>query len=142
MGLAHLHVMLKPKFARSIRGRARRGFSLLEIIVAIAIIAMVSAAVAVAIVKQKVKADISLTTTNAQSIRNGVKMWWVDHDSGSCPTVAVLVSDGALDRSKSIKADAWQEPWRIQCSDGDVSVVSKGPDKKPDTEDDIVVPNG
>lgn len=134
--------MRSSKFASSIRHRARRGFSLLEIIVAIAIIAMISSAVAIAIVVQKDKANISLTTTNAQSIRNGVKMWWVDHDSGTCPTLAMLVSDGALDRSKSIKADAWQEPWRIQCRDGDVSVVSKGPDKKPDTEDDIVVPSG
>jgi general secretion pathway protein G len=125
-----------------IRRRARRGFSLLEIIVAIAIIAMISAAVTVAIVKHKKTADISLTATNARTIRNGVKLWWVEHDSGSCPSVAVLVGDGTLDRSKSLKVDAWQEPWRIRCQDGDVTVSSKGPDKLPDTEDDIVEPNG
>lgn len=142
MRLALVVGMFKRTVRGSIRRRALRGFSLLEIIVAIAIIGMVSAAVTVAIVKQKTKADISLTTTNAQSIRNGIKTWWMDHDSGSCPTVTALVSDGVLDRSKSIKVDAWQEPWRIQCRDGDVSVVSKGPDKTPDTEDDIIVPNG
>ena len=52
------------------------------------------------------------------------------------------MSDGALDHTKSLKGDAWQEPWTIRCREGDVSVVSKGPDKTPDTEDDIVVPNG
>ncbi len=134
--------MLKPKVGGSGYRRARRGFSLLEIIVAIAIIAMVSSAVAVAISSQKEKANIKLTTTNAQSIRNGVRLWWTDHDSASCPSLATLVSDGALDRSKSLKVDAWQEPWRIQCHDGDVSVVSKGPDKIPNTEDDIIEPNG
>lgn len=134
--------MLHRQTIRSLRRRALRGFSLLEIIVAIAIIAMVSAAVTVAIVGHKRKADISLTTTNAESIRNGVKMWWIEHDSASCPTLTTLVSDGALDRSKSLKGDAWQEPWRIQCQDGEVSVLSKGPDKTPDTPDDIVVPAG
>jgi len=125
-----------------VRRRARRGFSLLEIIVAIAIIAMVSAAVTVAIVKQKDKANINITRTNAQSIRSGVKTWWIDHDSSSCPTVQMLVSDGTLDRSKSINADAWEQPWRIECKDNDVDVVSRGPDKTPDTEDDIRVPTG
>ena len=134
--------MTKIKITGSIRRAARRGFSLLEIIVAIAIIAMISSGVAVAIISQKQRADIRLTTTNAQSIRNGVRIWWTDHDSGSCPSVATLVADGALDRSKSLKVDAWQEPWRIQCRDGDVSVVSKGPDKTPNTEDDIIEPNG
>jgi prepilin-type N-terminal cleavage/methylation domain-containing protein len=125
-----------------VRRAARRGFSLLEIIVAIAIIAMVSAAVTVAIMAQKQKADISLTRTNAESIRNGVRTWWMENATSSCPTLQMLVADGALDKSKSLKGDAWQQPWRIECRDGDVSVVSKGPDKTPDTDDDIVVPTG
>ncbi len=128
--------------AHGSRRRARRGFSLLEIIVAIAIIGMLTAAVSVAVYKQNEDAKVRLTATNAETIRNGVKVWWVDHDSGSCPTLAALVTDGALDRSKSIKGDAWHEPWIIRCREGDVSVVSKGPDKAPDTEDDIVVPSG
>ena len=110
--------------------------------VAIAIIGMISAAISVAIYKQNVNAKVSLTTTNAETIRNGVKMWWVDHDSGRCPTLAQLVKDGALERSKSLSGDAWQEPWRIQCRDGEVRVVSSGPDKTADTEDDISVPSG
>jgi prepilin-type N-terminal cleavage/methylation domain-containing protein len=124
------------------RRRAQRGFSLLEIIVAISIIAMISAGITVAIVAHKKKADISLTTTNAQSIRNGVKTWWIDHDSGSCPTIGKLVSDGAIDKGKSTKMDAWGEAWLIKCEDNDAVIISKGPDKAADTEDDIRVPNG
>lgn len=132
---------MQPTRHRRLR-RAQRGFSLLEIIVAIAIIAMISAGVTVAIMSQKKKADISLTTSNAQTIRGGVKTWWIDHDSASCPTIGRLVSDGAIDKSKSTKMDAWGEPWLIKCEDYDAVVISKGPDKTPDTEDDIRVPNG
>jgi prepilin-type N-terminal cleavage/methylation domain-containing protein len=122
------------------RRRRRRGFSLLEIIVAIGIIAMISSGIAVAIMKQKKNADIKLTTTNAESIRMGVKTWWMDHDSGSCPTVPVLIADGAIDKSRSTKADAWGQPWVIKCEDYDAVVISKGPDTQPGTEDDIRVP--
>jgi general secretion pathway protein G len=123
------------------RKKLKRGFSLIEIVVAIAIIAMISGGIAVAVMANKKHADISLTATNAQTIRMGVKSWWIDHDSGSCPTVAMLISDGAIDKGKSTKADAWGQPWRIKCEENDVTVSSRGPDKLPDTEDDIQVPS-
>lgn len=121
------------------RRRARRGFSLIEILVVIAIIAMISGGVAVAVIKKKASADISMTKTNAQTLRIAVKSWWVTHDSGSCPTVKMLVADGELDKGK-VGKDAWQQPWRLKCEDGDVTVLSNGPDKQPDTDDDIRVP--
>jgi prepilin-type N-terminal cleavage/methylation domain-containing protein len=119
--------------------RARRGFSLIEIVVAIAIIAMISAAITVAVIGHKKTAEISLTTSNAETIRMGVKTWWVYHDSASCPTVRALVADGTLDRGK-VDFDAWHQPWQIKCEDNDVTIISRGPDKLPDTEDDIRVP--
>ncbi len=109
---------------------------------AIAIIAMISGGVAVAVITQKKKADISLTRTNAQSIRIGVKSWWVTHDSASCPTVKMLVADGEIDKNKGVEGDAWQQPWRLKCEETDVTVLSNGPDKTPDTDDDIRVPTG
>lgn len=113
---------------------------MIEIVVAIAIIAMISGAIAVAVIGHKKTADISLTTTNAQTIRMGVKSWWIAHDSGSCPTVTMLVQAGEIDRGKSTTVDAWGQPWSIKCEENDVTVVSRGPDKLPDTDDDIRVP--
>ena len=127
---------IQPK---PIRRRAQRGFSLLEIIVAIAIIAMISSAIAVSIMIQQDKANKSLTATNAGTIRHGVKMWWIDHDMGTCPSVKELVADGAIDRGK-VDRDAWGQPWKIVCDTRDATVISRGPDKTPDTEDDIRVP--
>lgn len=121
--------------------RARRGFGLLEIIVTIAIIAMISGAVAVGVVKYMEKARISTTRSNAQTIRNNMKTYWIDHDTGTCPTVKELVAEGLLDKGKSVEKDAWGQPWRLACEDGDVTVISKGPDKQPDTEDDIREPS-
>jgi general secretion pathway protein G len=119
--------------------RGSRGFSLIEIVVAIAIIAMISAALTVGIVATKKKSDIKLCTSNAQTIRMAVKSWWMDHDSGTCPNLKMLVADGALDRGK-VDLDAWGQPWRVKCDENDVTIISLGPDKTADTEDDIRVP--
>lgn len=121
--------------------RARRGFGLLEIIVAIAIIAMVSAGVTVAIIGHFNKAKITMTRTNAQAIRSAIKTWWLENDGSTCPDIKTLVADGAIDRGKKVGEDAWAQPWRIVCEQNDVTVVSKGPDKLPETEDDIRVPS-
>jgi prepilin-type N-terminal cleavage/methylation domain-containing protein len=132
--------MQATRLRRIASRRARRGFSLLEIIVAIAIIAMVSAGVTVAIVGHFNKAKITTTKTNAQSIRSGIKAWWLENDGSTCPDVKILVADGAIDRGKKVAEDAWGQPWRIVCEQNDVTIISKGPDKLPDTEDDIRVP--
>lgn len=125
------------------RGYARRrarGFNLIEIVVAIAIITMLSAAITVGVVKIKKGQDIDLTRTNAESLRGAVKVWWALGNKG-CPTVRQLVAEGALDKSRSTKADAWDQAWIIQCEEDDAAVLSKGPDEKVGTEDDIRVPN-
>jgi competence protein ComGC len=113
---------------------------LLEVLVVVAIIAMLSAAVAVAVVVHKRNSDISLTTSNADIIRAGVELWWLSHDTSQCPTVGDLVADGALKRGKSTRVDAWGGPWRIVCEADDATIITRGPDKTPDTEDDIRVP--
>ena len=115
-----------------------RGFSLIEIVVAVAIIAMLSGAVAIAVIAQKRWSDESLTRTNAETIRLGVSTWWATHDTASCPTVQELVRDGALKRGKT--EDVWGQPYGILCDMDDATVVSRGRDKLPGTEDDIRVP--
>lgn len=122
--------------------RARRGFSLIEVVVAIAIIAMVSGGVVVAVMKHKEKSDKNMTRVNAGAIRSGVKAWWIEHSVSECPNVKRLVDDGAIDRGKAVSQDAWGQPWKIVCEDHDATVISRGPDKTPDTEDDIRVPQG
>lgn len=126
---------------RQNRRRAARGFGLLEIVVTVAIIAMISAAVTVGIMKVAERQKISLTRTNGEALRSAIKMWRAaENDSAGCPTVPVLIADGLLDRGKSAKTDAWGQPWVIQCDDYDATIVSLGPDQRAGTEDDIEVP--
>jgi prepilin-type N-terminal cleavage/methylation domain-containing protein len=122
------------------RKKLKRGFSLLEIVVAIAIVAMISAAITVAVMKHKIAAERSLTATNAQTIRLAVKSWWIAHDSASCPTVRELVADGEIERGK-VDFDAWGQAWLLKCDESDVTVSSKGQDKTLGTDDDIHVPS-
>jgi type II secretory pathway pseudopilin PulG len=123
------------------RTHAARGIGLVEIVVTVAIIAMISAAVTVGIMKIAERQKISLTRTNGETLRTAVKMWRTsENDGSSCPSVPTLIADGMLDRGKAAKTDAWGQAWVIQCQDFDATIVSYGPDKLPDTEDDIRVP--
>jgi general secretion pathway protein G len=137
-----MHTALEQRgVRRRRRRRASLGFGLIEIVVTVAIIAMISAAITVAVMGIAERQKITLTRSNGETLRNAVKIWWASgNDIGSCPTVSALIADGALDRGKSAKTDAWGQPWRIQCDATDATIVSTGPDKLPDTEDDIRVP--
>jgi prepilin-type N-terminal cleavage/methylation domain-containing protein len=123
------------------RRRSRGGFSLVEIVVAVAIIAMISAGITVAVIGIANREKQRLTRANAETLRSAVKLWWsLSSDTSTCPTVPMLLADGAVDRGKYVKEDAWGKPWRITCDERDATILSTGPDGLPDTEDDIRVP--
>src|SRR3954468_13685807 len=85
-----------------------RGVTLVEMLIVVAIMALVAGGVGVAALKYWGEAQIKTTAANARTIRGAVKTWWIDHDPEQCPGVDQLVAAGALDRD-SPRADAWGE---------------------------------
>lgn len=120
---------------RLARQRRREGFTLIEIMIVITIFAMMAGGVAVALLPQLEKARLKTTKTDAQGLRSAVMLYVADNPRG-CPTVEELVSERYLDGTRRT-TDAWDTPFEISCEDGDVAVVSAGPDLQFNTEDDI-----
>lgn len=120
---------------RLARRKRREGMTLIEIMIVIFIIAMIGTGVAVAVLPQLQKAQIKSTQVDAQALRSAVMLYVADNPRG-CPTVEDLVSERYLDGSKRT-ADAWDTEFQVTCEDGDVAVISAGPDLEFNTEDDI-----
>ena len=125
---------------RALRAVAR-GVTLIEVLIVVAILSMISAGVVVAVLPKMKEASIKTTENNAREIRSAVQRWRGLRGGTDCPTISQLVQDKEID-SASKTEDAWNNPFKISCSEDDVLVTSPGPDKKDNTTDDIMVPKG
>lgn len=139
----HLERQMKPlaqkKPSKSLRAAAR-GMTLIEIMIVVAIIAMVTGAVAVLAIPKMKEAQIKTCETAARTVRTAVNQWQLsNNDYGTCPTTSQLVSDKQLDAGQAT-ADPWGQDFKVECTGDEVIVSSSGPDKKPGTQDDIFVP--
>jgi len=123
---------LRQRIARQTR---QEGMTLIEIMIVITIFAMIAGGVAVALLPRLEEARIKSTRADAQSLRSAVMLYVADNPRG-CPTVEDLVNDRYLDGSRRT-ADAWDTDFQIGCEDGDIAVISAGPDGEFNTEDDI-----
>lgn len=130
--------------ARSMRLRRAmaRGMSLIEIMIVVAIIAMVAGGVAVVAIPKMREAQVQQAETGARVVRSAVSQWQLaENEYGTCPTVSQLVEDKQLDSGQNT-TDPWGQDYVITCADDEVIVMSAGPDKKAGSKDDIVIPKG
>jgi general secretion pathway protein G len=119
--------------------RATRGVTLFEVLIVVAILALVASGVGIAAFKYWISAQQRTAETSARALRSAAKTWWLHNDSGACPRVEQLLSDGTLD-SDSPRRDPWGGEWRLECSGDEVTVISNGRDRELGTSDDIRVP--
>jgi general secretion pathway protein G len=120
---------------RTERYTRQEGMTLIEIMIVITIFAMIAGGVAVALLPRLEEARIKSTKTDAQALRSAVMLYVADNPRG-CPTVEDLVNERYLDATRRTN-DAWDTPFQISCEEGDISVLSAGPDLEFNTEDDI-----
>jgi len=123
-------------------GRAlERGVTLFEVLIVVAILAMVAGGVAVFALPKFREAQIKTAESSARTVRTAVQAWQAANNETSCPTMSQLVQEKHIDSATNTD-DPWGEPYTLTCTDDEVIVSSKGPDKKKNTADDVRVPKG
>lgn len=121
--------------------RQARGVTLFEVLIVVAIMAMISAGVTVVVLPKWQQSQRTQAETDARTLRAAIQTWQAANNEVSCPTISQLVQDKQLDRGQRTN-DPWDQPYTLTCADDDVIVTSNGPDKKKGTKDDISIPKG
>jgi general secretion pathway protein G len=123
------------RYRQLARRKRQQGITLIEMMIVLVIIAMIAGGVAVALLPRLEESRIKTTRTDAQAMRSVITLYLGDNPR-SCPTVDDLLDGRYLDAQKRT-TDAWDSPFQISCEDGDIMVISSGPDGQFGTEDDI-----
>lgn len=126
----------RGRFSRS---RRLRGVTLFEVLIVVAILAMVAGGVAFFALPKFKEAQTKTAESAARIIRQAAQSWQATNSDGGCPTVSQLVQDKLLDPGQNT-ADPWGQAFIISCTEDDVVVMSTGGDKKKGTKDDVMVP--
>jgi len=124
---------------RARRERRQAGVTLVEVLIVVAIMALLASGVTFAILPKYKEAQVSTAKTSAQVLRRAIQDWQRVNNEVTCPTVSQLVEGKHIDSGAELD-DPWGMPWALVCTDDEVFVQSFGPDKKQGTTDDISVP--
>ena len=134
MAIAVLETMPSPRHA--IRRNAGRGFTLLEIMVVIALISLLTTGVAVGALKTLRDSEDKQARTNAVALAAAAEAFIIDRGSEECPTAEEMKREGVVS-SRSSTEDPWGTDYRIVCESTSVDAISAGRDRTFGTSDDV-----
>jgi general secretion pathway protein G len=118
---------------------AERGFTLLEIMIVLAIMGLIVTGVSIKVFSQLKKAKVSTAKIGVKKVADAAARFMAGPGAGCPKGIDELISQGEL--SKGDAKDPWGSAYIFRCpgtqdTDG-VDVISWGPDKADGTTDDI-----
>ena len=130
-----IEMNLRRARARAARAAAR-GVTLVEVLIVLAIMALISGAAVFAVFPELDKARIKTAKMDGQTIRKATEIHInLEGNTSGCPTVQDLVTAKKLEAGKT--SDPWGKPYKINCVDEGIRVISSGKDGKENTPDDV-----
>lgn len=112
-----------------------RGLSLIEILIVLAIIALITSGIAVMAIKAWERARVRAAANDIAELSAAVEMYRLER--GGCPEHAQeLVAAGMI---KKLREDPWGAPYVLTCpgEHDEWDIVSSGKDTELGTEDDV-----
>jgi len=126
----------EASIVRSVGRAAARGVTLVEVLIVVAIMAIIAGGATILVFPQFNKARVKLAVEGARTIKSAADLYMnLSATSDACPTIADLVAAKNIDGKKT--DDPWGMPYKIQCPEGDIRVMSSGADRKDGSPDDL-----
>jgi general secretion pathway protein G len=121
---------------RYCRRAAARGVTLVEVLIVVAIMAVISGSVTLVAIPMYKEARIKTAITGCQTVKQAAELYQsLEGVADQCPTIQDLITGKKIDGKHS--DDPWGMPYRVDCSEGEIRVYSNGNDRKPGTPDDL-----
>lgn len=138
---------MHKRFSRKYARRTESGITLLEMMIVLAIIAMVTGSLFIWLRGSSEKAKAKTAKVTVSLLEGAYQEWSAEHTDKACPeSIEELLEYTTIkekDRPKIIKGDPWGSAWVLKCTDTEsgteFTVLSVGKDKKEGTKDDVMV---
>lgn len=131
-----MDVLTRKQRLLSLRRIARRGVTLVEVLIVVAIMAVIAGGATLMVFPQFKKARIQAAKTGADAVRQAAEYYLnTESEGGKCPTLKDLTDAKKIDAKKT--DDPWGSPYRITCEGDEIRVYSNGQDGKEGSPDDV-----
>jgi len=121
---------------RRMKRAASRGVTLVEVLIVVAIMAVISGGVTLVAFPLYKESRIKIAAQGCMTVRQAAELYQnLEGSADQCPTIQDLVTSKKLDGKRT--EDPWNVTYKIDCGEGEIHAVSAGNDRKFGTQDDI-----